>query len=145
MASFEADGARVGRLVEEKNTAYGDSVAKTGQMLGIMCPDGIPPDKMIAAGLVVRILDKLMRIMAGDWRAFGESPFDDIAGYALLGSKLLRSSTGSADDDAAGSTIPIPDDLADAVLSGKKGMSQAAVEAIRRHNSAAAHFFGVGR
>ena len=50
----------------------------------ILYPEGIAPDQMDDALAVTRILDKLFRI-ANHKDAFGESPYLDIAGYALLG------------------------------------------------------------
>ena len=77
-------GAEVGDLVRGKSLAYGDSVGATGTMLGALFPEGIPPARYRDAGLIVRVLDKLKRL-ATDPAAFGESPWRDIAGYALRG------------------------------------------------------------
>lgn len=76
-------GRAIGELVEKKQAAYGDSFGKSGQVLRLLYPDGIPLEKLDDALVVVRILDKLFRI-ATDRDALGESPFRDIAGYALL-------------------------------------------------------------
>lgn len=81
---YEELGIEIGRLVDEKQAAYGDSFGKAGDVLRILYPDGLKPgdyDDMLA---VVRIVDKLFRI-ATDRDALGESPFKDIAGYGLLG------------------------------------------------------------
>jgi len=82
--SFEQLGAEIGALVDEKNQAYGDSFARSGQILRTLYPEGVTPDQMDDMLAVVRILDKLFRI-ATQKDAFGESPFRDIAGYGILG------------------------------------------------------------
>lgn len=76
-------GRDVGVTVQEKQAAYGDSFGKSGEVMRILYPDGIPPSKLDDALTVVRVLDKLFRI-ATDRDALGESPWRDIAGYALL-------------------------------------------------------------
>lgn len=76
-------GSEIGELVQTKQTAYGDSFGKSGGIMKILYPDGIPPEKMEDALTVVRVIDKLFRI-ATNKDALGESPWKDIAGYALL-------------------------------------------------------------
>lgn len=75
---------QIGKLVAEKQLAYGDSFGKSGQVMRILYPDGIRPDQIDDALCVVRIVDKLFRI-ATDRDAMGESPYRDIAGYGILG------------------------------------------------------------
>ena len=67
-------------IAKEKN--YGQSFNQTGDILRMMAPDGIKPDQYDDILTVVRILDKLFRIMKGAPDA--ESPYSDIAGYAIL-------------------------------------------------------------
>jgi len=74
----------IGTLLEEKNKAYGNSVTTATQIMSSFYPDGIPLSKMDDALVVVRICDKLSRIAKGNKAAFGESPWKDIAGYAIL-------------------------------------------------------------
>ena len=81
---LERIGTEIGKLVEEKNQAYGDSFAKTGSFLQLLYPNGIQPQQYGDMLAMVRIFDKQMRI-ATDMDAFGESPFADIAGYGVLG------------------------------------------------------------
>ena len=81
---YETRGRKIGALVDEKQVAYGDSFGKSGEVMRILYPDGIPSDKIDDALCVVRIIDKLFRI-ASDRDALGESPYHDIAGYGLLG------------------------------------------------------------
>lgn len=84
--SYEQLGIEVGELVGQKNRAYGDSFNKTGDFLKLLYPNGIKPEQYTDALCIVRIYDKLMRI-ATNKDALGESPYRDIAGYALLGMK----------------------------------------------------------
>lgn len=70
-------------LVIEKQFAYGNSFEKSGEVMRILYPNGIKPEQMDDALTIVRILDKLFRV-AHKKDAFGESPYRDIMGYALL-------------------------------------------------------------
>jgi hypothetical protein len=90
LSSFEQIGNEIGKLVTEKNKAYGNAFEKSCDILKVLYPDGIPVDKLQDALTIVRIIDKLMRI-ATDKDAFGEDPFRDIAGYSILAvEKRLR-------------------------------------------------------
>lgn len=75
---------QIGKLVAEKNLAYGNSFFRSGDFLRILYPDGIRPDQYDDALAMTRIFDKQMRI-ATRKGAFDESPYRDIAGYAILG------------------------------------------------------------
>ncbi len=77
-------GMEIGALVEEKNAAYGNSVAKSGEFLKLLYPNGIKPEQYGDALLLARIFDKQMRI-ATKKDALGENPYRDIAGYGILG------------------------------------------------------------
>jgi len=81
---YELLGKQVGALVDKKNAAYGDSFNKCGRFLEILYPNGIKPEQYSDMLCMIRIFDKLSRI-AKDKKAFGESPYGDIAGYGLLG------------------------------------------------------------
>ncbi len=87
--TYSEIGKEIGLLVEEKQAAYGDSFGKSGAIMRILYPSGISLEKMDDALTVVRVLDKLFRI-ATDRDALGESPWRDIAGYALLSIKRLE-------------------------------------------------------
>lgn len=82
-------GEEIGKLVERKNKAYGDSFAKSGEILRILYPDGIESDQYDDVLAIVRIIDKLFRI-ATDRDALGERPYEDIAGYSILRDAQLR-------------------------------------------------------
>ena len=81
---FEKIGTDIGKLVDEKNTAYGSSFEKSEQILKVLYPEGIKPDQYKDMLAITRIVDKLFRI-ATKKDAFGENPFKDIAGYGILG------------------------------------------------------------
>lgn len=74
----------LGNVVATKNTMYGDSFGYSGAFLQLLFPDGLRPDQYGDALLLVRIFDKMKRI-ATKKDAYGESPYQDIAGYGLLG------------------------------------------------------------
>jgi len=84
MKSFEELGAQLGKLVSAKNKAYGNAAVNTAKMLRVAFPDGIPPEKYEDALLIIRVMDKILRA-ANDKNAFGESPWEDIGGYGILG------------------------------------------------------------
>ncbi len=75
----------LGKLLLEKQLAYGDSFGRAPKILSILFPSGVPVDRYADMLCIVRVLDKLSRI-ATDRDAFGESPWNDIAGYAILAS-----------------------------------------------------------
>jgi hypothetical protein len=76
-------GSDIGKLVTEKQAAYGDSFSKAGQILRVYFPNGIKPEQYDSVLTFARVIDKMFRA-ATDEKAFGESPWKDIAGYALL-------------------------------------------------------------
>ena len=77
---------RVADTVVEKQAAYGDSFTKSGDVLRILFPDGIPTERMNDALTITRVVDKLFRAATMP-DAFGESPWLDVAGYALLAAR----------------------------------------------------------
>ena len=83
MIDYQKIGNEIGSLVMEKQKAYGDSFGNAGAVMRILYPNGINAEQVDDALTIVRILDKLFRI-ANKKDAFGESPYRDIAGYALL-------------------------------------------------------------
>ena len=86
---YSQRGKEIGELVERKNKAYGDSFAKSGEILRILYPDGIEPDQYDDVLAIARIIDKLFRI-ATDRDALGERPYEDIAGYSILRDTQLK-------------------------------------------------------
>ena len=81
---FSEIGADVGKLVYDKQLAYGDSFGRSGECLRQMFPEGIKPSQYDDLLTIARILDKLFRL-ANDPCAFDENPYRDIVGYAILG------------------------------------------------------------
>ena len=96
--TYEAKARALGRLVESKQRQYGDSAGRAGQIMRVLYPEGVAPHQYDDALLVVRVLDKLSRIAqrGADGRDLGgESPWQDIAGYGLLG---MAKDAGLRDD-----------------------------------------------
>jgi hypothetical protein len=83
MKKYEKAGSDIGSLVQKKNEAYGSSFEKSGEIIKILYPNGVQPEQYADMLAMTRVLDKLFRI-ATDKDAFGESPWKDIAGYAIL-------------------------------------------------------------
>lgn len=81
---YRARGVEVINTVIDKQKAYGDSFGNMGKILRVLYPDGIKPEQYDDMLAVTRIQDKIFRI-ANKKSAFGESPYKDICGYALLG------------------------------------------------------------
>ena len=81
---YEKIGSEIGSLVQEKNEAYGDSFGQACRILEVLYPEGIQPDQYLDALAITRVIDKLFRL-ANKKDAFGESPWRDICGYAILG------------------------------------------------------------
>lgn len=73
----------LGKLLAEKNLAYGDAFSKTTQILTLLYPNGIKVQQFKDVHVLVRMLDKMSRI-AQDNDPMGESPYKDLAGYAIL-------------------------------------------------------------
>lgn len=84
MKSYEKIGTEIGKLVQEKNEAYGDSFGQACKILDVLYPEGIAPSQYRDALAITRVIDKLFRL-ANKKDAFGESPWRDICGYAILG------------------------------------------------------------
>jgi hypothetical protein len=81
--NYEEIGARIGRLVTDKQLAYGDSFGRSGEVMRVLYPNGISREQMDDALTVVRVVDKLFRV-SNIKDAFGESPWGDIVGYGIL-------------------------------------------------------------
>ena len=83
--TFELIGQKVGQLVDKKNTQYGSAFLKGVNFFELLYPNGIPPEKYIHALLTIRVFDKLIRIATCSDETEIESPWEDIAGYGILG------------------------------------------------------------
>lgn len=83
LSKYHTKAAEIASVVSEKQAAYGDSFGRAGNCLREMYPDGIKPEQYDDLLTIARVLDKLFRV-ANKKDAFGESPYADICGYALL-------------------------------------------------------------
>jgi hypothetical protein len=80
---FEKIATDIGKLVAEKNIAYGDSFSHTGDIIKLLFPEGIPPGKYEVFLALVRIMDKIFRLATNpDYN--NENAWADIAGYCVL-------------------------------------------------------------
>jgi hypothetical protein len=95
--SYEELAQRVGALVDKKNKAYGNSFDDCGEFLKLLYPNGIQPEQYNDALCLVRIFDKMKRI-ATDRDALGESPYQDITGYGLLGLRRVERERAEQED-----------------------------------------------
>ena len=102
MKTYSSLGTTIGRLVEEKDQAYGSSFQRSQEILKILYPDGVQPNQYCDMLGMIRVIDKLFRI-ANRKEAFGESPWKDIAGYGLLG----VANEMDKEEEASGETIPL--------------------------------------
>lgn len=73
----------ISELVIEKNKAYGSSFKQANKIIDVLYPNGVKPEQYSDMLLITRVIDKLFRI-ANKKDAFGENPWKDIMGYALL-------------------------------------------------------------
>jgi 2-polyprenyl-3-methyl-5-hydroxy-6-metoxy-1,4-benzoquinol methylase len=93
---FQEKGHKLGKLVDEKQAAYGDSVTKASQLMKVFLQDYkttkgylIPEELLDHILLQVRIIDKQNRIFSNPKAdKMNESPYDDISGYGLLGGRM---------------------------------------------------------
>lgn len=83
MINYEEIGQRIGKLVAEKQKAYGNSYGNSGKILEILFPNGVKPEEYTELLAICRVVDKLFRL-ANDPHYGGESPWGDIVGYGLL-------------------------------------------------------------
>jgi hypothetical protein len=87
--TFKEIADELAQTLTLKNEAYGSAFDKSEDFLKLLYPNGITPEQYADMLCIVRIFDKLMRI-ANKKDAFAESPYADLAGYALLGEKKTR-------------------------------------------------------
>lgn len=107
MRSYEERGRQLGALVDAKSRAYGDSAGRSGAILRVLYPEGIPPHAYDDVMLLVRSIDKMSRIAqrGPDRRDLGgESPWQDLAGYGLLGALMDEQQATSAAPAVASGT-----------------------------------------
>ena len=107
MSRFTEIAQHIGELVERKNAAYGNSFAKAGEFLRLLYPLGVQPEQMDDALLLVRVFDKCMRIATAK-NAFGENPWSDILGYALLALSVSPKEKPVAPNAGISPSVPAP-------------------------------------
>ena len=56
---YEEQAEAIGKLVAEKNAAYGSAFAEAHHILKVLYPNGISPDQYTDALAVIRVIDKL--------------------------------------------------------------------------------------
>jgi hypothetical protein len=83
MSKYKKVAKKLSTLLEKKNEAYGNAFQKTTELLKIIYPNGIPATKYKDIHVIVRMLDKINRIAENN-DPMGESPYMDLAGYAIL-------------------------------------------------------------
>lgn len=85
--TYQRLGSEIGKLVDEKHAAYGNSFGSASAFLRLLFPQGVLPDRYEDLLYIVRIYDKIVRLVTNR-DAFGESPLQDICGYSLLALEL---------------------------------------------------------
>jgi len=81
--TYEELARELGKTVDQKQQAYGDSFGKAGQAFRILYPNDVSLEHYDDLLAVTRVVDKLFRV-ATDKGAFGESAWEDIHGYSVL-------------------------------------------------------------
>lgn len=81
---FTQKALNIAKILRYKNKVYGDSYNKTAEIMKMLFPKGIECEDYTKILILVRILDKVFRIVHGN---DNEDSWRDIAGYALLMTK----------------------------------------------------------
>jgi hypothetical protein len=93
MSEIQTMAAELANVVDEKGKAYGDTITSVAKALELLWPDGVPVKEYGKMLLIARIWDKFGRL-ANDAEAFGENPWNDVAGYALRGMQQTKRERG---------------------------------------------------
>lgn len=77
----------IAEMLGDKRDSYGDNLIVSGQFLKLLYPTGIPLNAYAEVLVIIRLIDKLMRIANQHsnpelWTE-QESPWLDVAGYAI--------------------------------------------------------------
>ena len=83
LSRFESLGLEVGKLVTEKDAAYGNSFGTAPAILALLYPDGVRVDQYPDMLTIVRMLDKFKRVATAK-ADDPEEPWKDLCGYPLL-------------------------------------------------------------
>ena len=81
--SYEERCQKIGRILDQKAKSYGNSFTDSTKILELLFPYGIATARYGDLLAVLRIIEKLYRVVHSP-KEEEESPFLDIAGYALL-------------------------------------------------------------
>lgn len=84
MRSYKEIAVGVAELVEYKSKQYGDSFGRSGDIIRILYPNGIMPEQYDSVLTLIRMIDKMFRMVYGN---DDENSILDIMGYALLAAK----------------------------------------------------------
>lgn len=96
---FENMGWDIGKLIDKKQMAYGDSVSKTYKLMQIFLEQyenedetyTIPKSLLKHILLQVRMIDKQNRIFSNpDGDLMEENPYSDTVGYGMLGVRMCE-------------------------------------------------------
>lgn len=88
LTDFEKVGMKIGKLLNRKNRDYGNAFIDGTRFMELLFPNGIPVSKYSDVLLLIRIFDKMKRIATVNKHEDIESPFEDIAGYGILGDSI---------------------------------------------------------
>jgi len=98
-------GDELTNLIILKRRHYGRNLRTTATFLEILFPEGVPVTAYRHMGVVVRILDKIVRwannmrrLAAGDELEDVENPLWDVAGYGLVTAVDDRMEAGKEND-----------------------------------------------
>ena len=111
-SQYELTAERIGKLVAEKNLAYGSSFSEAHKILEVLYPQGIAPHQFTDALGIIRVIDKLFRI-ATQKDAFGESPWQDIAGYGILGTVRSQNESKQMDSERSETLVLLTEEIED--------------------------------
>lgn len=78
----------LGMLLERKQRQYSSVYLKAGEFLSLLYPDGIKLGDYSHALMLARIFEKCARIANLNRNLDDENPYQDIAGYGILGQVL---------------------------------------------------------
>lgn len=106
--SYVEIGKEIGELVQDRNKNYGNSFQQSGEIMRILFPNGIPPEKYTVVLALVRIIDKIFRL-ATNPNYNGENCWQDMAGYCIL---MLGHERNQKDIAACPSWYNLADELA---------------------------------
>lgn len=98
----EEVGVKLASMLKKKHAHYTDSILRVALALEVFYPNGVKPGQFVDFALVVRTLDKIMRISSGKRSIDNESPWIDVAGYGVLGQVAdnIAGTTGVPDYDS---------------------------------------------